>query len=235
MAILLVRHGETALNAARIMQPADTPLSERGHAQAQAVARRLAARGGVAAVLGSDLPRAWQTAEAIAREIGIDHVAAEVLPAGKVAAIEKLRAAEGPVAFVGDGINDAPALAAADVGLAIGTGTDVAIESADVVLMSGSVAGVANAFRLSRATMANIKENLVWAFGYNVALIPVAAGALHPVWGTQLSPALAAGAMALSSVFVLTNALRLRWVRPALAEAAAPARPAQAPLPQPAE
>ena len=175
------------------------------------------------------------TAEAIAREIGIDHVAAEVLPAGKVAALEKLRAAEGPVAFVGDGINDAPALAAADVGLAIGTGTDVAIESADVVLMSGSVAGVANAFRLSRATMANIRENLVWAFGYNVALIPVAAGALYPVWGTQLSPALAAGAMALSSVFVLTNALRLRWVRPALAEAAASHRPGPAALPQPAE
>ena len=176
------------------------------------------------------------TAEAIAREIGIDHVVAEVLPAGKVAALEGLRAKHGAVAFVGDGINDAPALAAADVGIAIGSGTDVAIESADVVLMSGSVAGVANAFRISRATMANIRENLIWAFGYNIALIPVAAGVLYPVGGTQLSPALAAGAMALSSVFVLTNALRLRFVKPVFAEySAAPARPMAVPLPRPAE
>lgn len=158
------------------------------------------------------------TAEAIAAELGIDTVAAEILPDGKVAALERLRAEHGPVAFVGDGINDAPALAAADVGLAIGTGTDVAIESADVVLVSGSVAGVVNAFYISRRTMRNIRQNLAWAFGYNVALIPVAAGALWPVWGVMLSPALAAGAMALSSVFVLTNALRLRLIRPALGD-----------------
>ncbi|SET80624.1 heavy metal translocating P-type ATPase [Paracoccus homiensis] len=154
------------------------------------------------------------TAQAVARQLGIDHVVAEVLPDGKVAALKDLRAA-GPVAFVGDGINDAPALASADIGIAIGTGTDVAIESADVVLMSGNLAGVANAFAISRATMRNIRQNLFWAFGYNVALIPVAAGLLYPVNGALLSPILAAGAMALSSVFVITNALRLRRTRAA--------------------
>ena len=158
------------------------------------------------------------TAAAIARETGIDEVVAEVLPAGKVEAIDALRARFGPVAFVGDGINDAPALAQADVGLAIGTGTDVAIESADVVLMSGSLRGVVNALDISRRTMRNIRQNLFWAFGYNALLIPVAAGVLYPANGMMLSPMLAAGAMALSSVFVLTNALRLRFVRPVMAE-----------------
>lgn len=157
------------------------------------------------------------TAQAIAAELGIDRVEAEVLPDGKVAAMNGLRDG-GRVAFVGDGINDAPALAAADVGVAIGTGTDVAIETADVILMSGDLAGVVNAFTLSRATMRNIRQNLVWAFGYNVALIPVAAGLLYPVNGILLSPALAAGAMAVSSVFVLSNALRLRRVRAVLPE-----------------
>ncbi|MDA5093424.1 heavy metal translocating P-type ATPase [Aliiroseovarius sp. KMU-50] len=153
------------------------------------------------------------TAAAIAGQLGIDIVVAGVLPGGKVDALKDLRAAHGPVAFVGDGINDAPALAEADVGLAIGTGTDVAIEAADVVLASDSLSGVANAFEVSRRTMTNIRQNLVWAFGYNVILIPVAAGLLYPVWGVLLSPMLGAFAMAASSIMVLTNALRLRFVK----------------------
>ncbi|WP_400083579.1 heavy metal translocating P-type ATPase [Yoonia sp. R78084] len=154
------------------------------------------------------------TANAIAAELGIDTVIAEVLPDGKVAALRDLAKDGAKIAFVGDGINDAPALAAADVGIAIGTGTDVAIESADVVLMSGDINGVSNAFEISRHTMRNIRENLFWAFAYNSALIPVAAGGLYVFGGPLLSPMLAAGAMALSSVFVLSNALRLRWVAP---------------------
>ena len=151
-----------------------------------------------------------RTAEAVARRLGIDEVRAEVLPDGKVEAVWALQAGGRRVAFVGDGVNDAPALAAADVGLAVGGGTDVAIESADVVLTGGDLRGAVNAIALSRATMRNIRQNLVWAFGYNVVLIPVAAGLLFPVFGWLLSPMLAAGAMALSSVSVLTNALRLR-------------------------
>ena len=151
-----------------------------------------------------------RTAEAVARRLGIDEVRAEVLPDGKVEAVRALQAGGRRVAFVGDGVNDAPALAAADVGLAVGGGTDVAIESADVVLTGGDLRGAVNAIALSRATMRNIHQNLVWAFGYNVVLIPVAAGLLFPVFGWLLSPMLAAGAMALSSVSVLTNALRLR-------------------------
>ncbi len=155
-----------------------------------------------------------KTANAIAAELGIDTVVAEVLPDGKVRALEELRkGTSGKLAFVGDGINDAPALAAADVGIAIGTGTDVAIEAADVVLMAGDLNGVVNAFHISQQTMRNIRENLFWAFGYNSLLIPVAAGVLYPFGGPLLSPVLAAGAMALSSVFVLTNALRLRWIK----------------------
>lgn len=156
-----------------------------------------------------------RTAEAIARKLGIDEVVAEVLPEGKVEAITKLRQDGRSVAFIGDGINDAPALAEADVGIAVGTGTDIAIESADVVLMSGDLNGVAKAIALSKATILNIKQNLFWAFAYNVSLIPVAAGVLYPVNGILLSPIFAAAAMAMSSVFVLGNALRLKSVNPA--------------------
>ena len=162
-----------------------------------------------------------RTAQAIAARLGIDEVVAEVLPEGKVTTLQQLQATHGHVAFVGDGINDAPALAAADVGIAIGTGTDVAVEAADVVLMSGSLQGVPNAIALSKATMGNIRQNLFWAFAYNTALIPVAAGALYPAYGVLLSPIFAAGAMALSSVFVLGNALRLRSFQAPMAEAAA--------------
>ncbi|MCX7587262.1 heavy metal translocating P-type ATPase [Phenylobacterium sp. 58.2.17] len=161
-----------------------------------------------------------RTAEAIAAQLGIDEVVAEVLPDGKVEAIKRLREGGRAVAFVGDGINDAPALAEADVGIAIGTGTDVAIESADVVLMSGDLLGVSNAIALSKATIANIRQNLFWAFAYNASLIPVAAGVLYPVSGTLLSPMLAAGAMALSSVFVLGNAMRLKRFKAPVREAA---------------
>lgn len=159
-----------------------------------------------------------KTALAIANTIGIDHVVAEVLPDGKITALRELATAGQKVAFVGDGINDAPALAHADVGIAIGTGTDVAIEAADVVLMSGDLRGVVNAFDVSSRTMANIRQNLFWAFSYNSALIPVAAGVLYPAFGVLLSPVLAAGAMALSSVFVLSNALRLRLIQPVMSE-----------------
>jgi heavy metal translocating P-type ATPase len=154
------------------------------------------------------------TAKALAKKLDIDEVVSEVMPEGKVEAIEELQRRYGVVAFVGDGINDAPALASADVGLAIGTGTDVAIESADVVLMSGDLSAVLNAVEISQSTMSNIRQNLFWAFAYNTILIPVAGGALYPIWGTLLSPALAAGAMACSSLFVVANALRLKQFKP---------------------
>jgi len=180
----------------------------------------LHAQGLTVAMISGDSPNA---AQAIAHQLGIDHVTAGVLPDGKVAAIADLRHRFGPVAFVGDGINDAPALAEAEIGLAIGTGTDVAIEAADIVLSSGRIAGVVNAVEISRRTMRNIRQNLFWAFAYNTALIPVAAGVLYPAFGVLLSPMLGAGAMALSSVFVLTNALRLRGIVPAQKDRPAPA------------
>jgi heavy metal translocating P-type ATPase len=167
---------------------------------------RLKAMGLRLAMVSGDNAR---TAGAIARDLGIDEVVAEVTPEGKVQALHRLKA-QGRLAFAGDGINDAPALAEADVGIAMGTGTDIAIEAADVVLVSGRLPVLADAIGLSRATMRNIRQNLFWAFAYNAALIPVAAGVLYPAFGILLSPVLAAGAMALSSVFVLTNALRLK-------------------------
>ncbi|MHA7876338.1 heavy metal translocating P-type ATPase [Roseivivax sp.] len=208
----LAREGRTVLYAAvdgRIaaLIAVSDPLKP-GSAE---VIAGLKARGIEVALITGDRE---ETGAAVAQSLGIDRLVAEVRPEGKVAALEEL--AQGRrTGFVGDGINDAPALARADIGLAIGTGTDVAIESADVVLMSGDPRGVLTAVEVSRRTMANISQNLGWAFGYNAALIPVAAGVLYPAFGLLLSPVFAAGAMALSSVSVLTNALRLRRLTPA--------------------
>ena len=150
------------------------------------------------------------TAEAVGRDLGIDRVEAEVLPDHKADVVQRLQAEGRVVAMAGDGVNDAPALATADVGLAMGSGTDVAMESAGVTLLHGDLNGIARARKLSSRTMANIRQNLVFAFIYNVAGIPIAAGVLYPVFGLLLSPIIAAAAMALSSVSVIGNALRLR-------------------------
>jgi Cu+-exporting ATPase len=153
------------------------------------------------------------TAEAVAKRLGIAEVMAEVLPEDKQKAVERLKAEGRHVAMAGDGVNDAPALAAAEVGVAMGTGTDVAIESAGVTLLGGDLMGIVRARRLSRAVMRNIRQNLFFAFANNAAGVPVAAGVLYPAFGVLLSPVIAAAAMALSSVSVVGNALRLRSVR----------------------
>ena len=173
---------------------------------AEAVAR-LKALGLEVALLSGDNRR---TAEAVARTVGIDRVMAEVLPADKVGEVQRLQAAGRKVAMVGDGINDGPALAASDVGIAMGSGSDVAAEAGDVVLMRPDLAAVADAVALSRRTSRIMRQNLFWAFAYNVLGIPIAAGVLYPFLGVQLSPIIASAAMAFSSVSVVSNSLRLR-------------------------
>jgi Cu+-exporting ATPase len=171
---------------------------------------RLKRMGLQVALLTGDAPA---TANVVAKQVGITDVVAGVLPEGKLAEIERRRTGRARVAMVGDGINDAPALAKADVGLAIGTGTDVAIDAADITLMRGDLGGIPDVIALSRKTMQTMKQNLFWAFAYNVVGIPIAAGALYPAFGLMLSPILASAAMAFSSVSVVSNSLRLRTAR----------------------
>ena len=174
---------------------------------AAAAVRALRARGLDVVMLTGD---AAPTARSIAGQLAIEQVLAEVMPGQKAAAIRQRQEAGAVVAMVGDGVNDAPALARADVGIALGAGADVALEAADITLMGDDLSGLETAFALSRATRRTIWQNLGWAFGYNVVLIPVAAGVLYPVWGILLNPMLAAAAMAFSSVSVVMNSLRLR-------------------------
>jgi P-type Cu+ transporter len=182
------------------------PIKESSRAAIQ----RMQAMGLEVVMLTGDTAR---TAQAIARESGVSRVVAGVLPEGKVAEIQRLQGLGQVVAMVGDGINDAPALAQADIGMAIGTGTDIAAEAADVVLMRGDLRAAAHAIDLSRRTMNTMKQNLFWAFIYNVIGIPIAAGVLYPAFGLLLTPVLASAAMAFSSVSVVTNSLRLRRAR----------------------
>ncbi|MDW3180485.1 MAG: heavy metal translocating P-type ATPase [Roseobacter sp.] len=211
----LAAQGKTVFFAAIDGKPAALiAVSDQIKPNAADVVAKLREQGRRVAMITGDK---HETAEAVAARIGIDEVVAGVMPQGKTAALETFRSAGIKVAFVGDGINDAPALARADVGIAIGSGTDIAIGAADVVLMSGDLRGVSTALSVSQAAMRNIRQNLFWAFAYNTALIPVAAGVLYASLGLLLSPQLAAGAMALSSLFVLSNALRLRGLKRGIA------------------
>lgn len=210
VAAAMAQKGQTAFFAAVDGQVAAViGISDPVKPTSQAAIAALKRQGLKVVMITGDKP---ETADVIAATVGIEHVIAGVMPEGKTKAIAELGLGDQTVAYVGDGINDAPALASADVGIAIGTGTDIAIEAADVVLMAGDLMGVTDAIEISRHTLTNIKQNLFWAFGYNIALIPVAAGVLYPAFGIVLSPILAAAAMALSSIFVITNALRLRRV-----------------------
>jgi Cu+-exporting ATPase len=210
--------------AARLAEEGKTPLlvaadgraigvvavADRVKPEARAAVAELARMGLKVVMITGDHGR---TARAVAREVGIESVFAEVLPARKAEKVRALQAGGAVVAMVGDGVNDAPALAAADLGIALGTGADVALEAGDVTLVHGSLSGVAAAIRLSRRTVRTIRQNLFWAFVYNVVGIPIAAGALYPAFGILLSPTFAAAAMALSSVSVVTNSLRLARAR----------------------
>lgn len=200
--------GQTVIFAAQNGAPlAMLAISDPMKTGAKVAVQTLKARGVRVALISGDSAAAVSH---FANELGIEVTISDVLPEGKIAALDSLRCVGDVVAFVGDGINDAPALAHADIGIAFGTGTAVAMDAADVVLMGADPAGIAVAVGASQKTMQNIRQNLIWAFGYNVALIPVAAGVLYPFFGVLLSPALVAGVMVLSSLFVLSNALRLR-------------------------
>ncbi len=212
-------HGSTRVYVAVDGHPSGAiVLADRPKAGAAEVVRVLRSDGKDVIMVTGDEEEA---ARRMARDLGLERVEAGVRPEEKAAVVRRLQAEGRRVAFIGDGINDAPALAAADVGVAIGTGTDIAIESGDIILVSGDPRGIVNAIDISNRTFRNIKQNLFWAFGYNVALIPVAAGVLYPVFGLLLSPVFAAGAMAASDAFVLGNALRLRRMRPRLTAAPA--------------
>jgi Cu+-exporting ATPase len=207
----LLAAGKTLVGVALDGRPAAVIVAADTVKPASAAAvRRLRDLGLEVVMLTGDDRRA---AAAIAAEVGIEHVLAEVLPDQKAAKVKALQGEGKRVAMVGDGINDAPALAQADIGIAIGTGADVALEASDVTLISGDLNGVATAIDLSRHTIAIVKQNLFWAFAYNVALIPLAAGVFYPSFGVLLNPIYAAAAMGLSSVSVVSNSLRLRRFR----------------------